>query len=64
MEKKISKLDYSQISKTEFTLLINAEGGLPIKRRVTGDNVNPSISDTLETHCKCVEFDILDVVLQ
>ena len=63
-EKKIFKLDYSQISKNEFTLLIDAEGGLPIKRLVTGDNVNPSVSDTLETHCKCVEFDILDVVLQ
>ena len=63
-EKKIFKLDYSQISENEFTLLIDAEGGLPIKRLVTGDNVNPSISNTLETHCKCVEFDILDVVLQ
>ena len=63
-EKKIFNLNYSYISENEFTLLIDAEGGLPIKRFVNNDNVNPSISNTLKTNCKCVEFDILDVVLQ
>ena len=63
-EKKIFKLEYFQESENELTLLIDVEGGLPIKRFVNGDDVNPSIANTLETPCKCAEFDILDVVLQ
>ena len=63
-EKKIFKLEYFQESENELTLLIDVEGGLPIKRFVNGDDVNPSIANTLETPCKCAEFDILNVVLQ
>ena len=63
-EKKIFKLEYFQESENELTLLIDVEGGLPIKRFVNGDDVNPSIANTLETPCECAEFDILDVTLQ
>ena len=59
--KKISSLKYSKKSDTEFFLLIQAEGGLPIKRFVVGDEVYPNVSNILNTSCYCERFDILGV---
>jgi len=42
-------------------LSIKAEGGLPIKRFVNGDDVLPNISKLLGISCICKEFDFLDV---
>ncbi len=60
-EKKIFNAKYKKISKTKFTLLINAEGGLPIKRFVIGDNVVPGVSQTIDNNCKCEEFDFIEI---
>ena len=60
-EKKIFQVKYKKISKNDFTLIITAEGGLPIKRFVIGDDIVPGISKILETPCICREFDFLDV---
>jgi tRNA pseudouridine synthase 10 len=60
-EKKIFNVKYKKNSKNKFTLIINAEGGLPIKRFVIGDNVVPGISQTIENNCKCDEFDFLGI---
>ena len=60
-EKKIFTARYKKNSKNKFTLLINAEGGLPIKRFVVGDNVVPGVSQTIGNNCKCDEFDFLEI---
>lgn len=60
-EKKIFEIKYKKISKNQFHLMIKAEGGLPIKRFVIGDDVTPNISKILETRCECQEFDFLEI---
>ena len=63
-EKRLSHIRYKKNSKNTFILQIVAEGGLPIKRFVSGDDVTPSISQLLETNCTCSEFDFLDIEVQ
>jgi tRNA pseudouridine synthase 10 len=60
-EKKIFNTKYKKNSKNKFTLVINAEGGLPIKRFVIGDNVVPGVSQTIGNNCKCDEFNFLEI---
>ena len=64
MTKKISSVKYSKKSDTEFILLIQAEGGLPVKRFVVGDEVYPNVSDVLNVPCHCQTFDILGVEIK
>ena len=63
-EKKVFDVKYKKDSKNLFTLIIKAEGGLPIKRFVFGDDVTPNISKILETSCVSEEFDFLDIEVQ
>lgn len=63
-EKKIFDVKYKKDSKNSFTLIVNAEGGLPIKRFVIGDDVTPNIAKILETSCICKEFDFFDIMVQ
>jgi tRNA pseudouridine synthase 10 len=60
-EKKISYVKYKKISKNEFSLFLKADGGLPIKRFVNGNNVSPGVSSIIDNSCKCLEFDFLDI---
>ncbi len=62
-KKRISMLKYKRVSPKSISITATAEGGLPIKRFVEGSNVNPNISDMLETKCTCVKFDFLQVDL-
>jgi len=63
-EKKIFSVKYKKILENVFSLFIQADGGLPIKRFVNGDNVSPSVSQIIGISCKCQEFDFLDVFIQ
>jgi len=63
-EKKIFDVKYTKNSKNLFTLVIKAEGGLPIKRFVIADDITPGISTILDTPCECGEFDFLEVEIQ
>ncbi len=63
-EKKIFSVKYKKNSSNVFTLVIHAEGGLPVKRFVNGDDVSPGIPQILKTSCKCQEFDFLDIKVQ
>ena len=63
-EKKIIAVKYKKSSDYVFTLFIMAEGGLPIKRFVVGDDVSPGISQILDTDCRCQEFDFLGIEVQ
>lgn len=60
-EKKIHSVSIRKLSDQKFKLKINAEGGLPIKRFVNGDDVVPSVSSILKMNCHADEFDFLDV---
>jgi tRNA pseudouridine synthase 10 len=60
-EKRIFNVKYKKNSNNKFTLTIIAEGGLPIKRFVIGDNVVPGVSQIIENNCKCDEFDFLEI---
>ena len=60
-EKKISSVKYKKTSQNEFSLFLKADGGLPIKRFVNGDNVSPGVSSIIDNSCKCLEFDFLDI---
>ena len=63
-EKKIFDVKSKKNSKNLFTLIIKAEGGLPIKRFVIGDDITPGISTILGTSCECGEFDFLEIEIQ
>jgi tRNA pseudouridine synthase 10 len=63
-EKIISDLKYKKTSKNCFTLVIKAEGGLPVKRFVDGDDVTPGISQILNDKCICTTFDFLEIDLK
>jgi len=63
-EKRVFDVKYKKNSKNVFTLVLKAEGGLPIKRFVSSDNVSPGISKTLDNSCTCQEFDFLNVEVE
>jgi tRNA pseudouridine synthase 10 len=52
------------VSSKGRSLLIDAEldGGLPVRRFVSGDLVSPSVSEVLKTEVSCRSFDICKVV--
>ncbi|KFM19887.1 tRNA pseudouridine synthase Pus10 protein [Marine Group I thaumarchaeote SCGC AAA799-P11] len=60
-EKKILSVKYKKQGDTSFTLFFKFEGGLPVKRFVTGDDVSPGVSQILGVLCKCIGFDFHDV---
>ncbi|RNJ78924.1 MAG: pseudouridine synthase [Nitrosopumilus sp. H8] len=59
-EKKIYSVRYRKKRKA-VEMMIRADGGLPIKRFVSGDEVSPGISQVLGARCACLEFDFVDV---
>lgn len=63
-EKKIFDVKSKKNSKNLFTMIIKAEGGLPIKRFVIGDDITPGISTILDIPCECREFDFLEIEIQ
>ena len=65
MKKKVSDLRYRRDTETDSVVVwATLEGGIPIKRFVTGDGVWPSISQILGVSCKCTQFDFEDVIAQ
>jgi len=62
-KKTIHKLNYKKNSLQSFTVEIEADGGIPIKRFVDGFNIIPSVSSLLGTQCSCEKFDINQIYL-
>ncbi len=63
IKKTIYKLRYKKNSLHSHTINIDADGGLPIKRFVEGNNVVPNISEILSVECFCKKFDINQITL-
>jgi len=62
-KRTIHKLKYKKNSLQSFTVEIEADGGIPIKRFVDGFNIIPSISSILGIQCSCEKFDINQIYL-
>jgi tRNA pseudouridine synthase 10 len=63
-ERPATKMVYrASASARGKTLLIDAviDGGLPVKRFVSGELVSPSVSEVLKTEVRCRRFDIREV---
>jgi len=60
-EKKIFEVFFKKKSNNQFILTILAEGGLPVKRFVIGDNVVPGVAQILDNSCNCDDFDFLEI---
>lgn len=65
VKKTVADLRYRRETETGSVVVqATLEGGIPIKRFVTGDGVWPSISQILGVACKCTQFDFEDVIVQ
>ncbi len=62
-QKQIYKVQIKKIHNKSFTILVELDGGIPIKRLVTGPNVEPNISTLLENSCRCTTFDFQKIML-
>ncbi len=60
-EKSVSCTRYRRTSERGFCMVVEAEGGLPVRRFVEGDGVSPGISGILGGACACEGFDFLGV---
>jgi tRNA pseudouridine synthase 10 len=62
-QKRIYDVKIKKIDRRSFTILVECDGGIPLKRFVTGTNIEPSISLLLDNNCKCTTFDFHKIVL-
>ncbi len=62
-QKKIYDVEVKKILDRSFMVLVELDGGIPIKRLVSGPNVEPNISTLLENSCHCTTFDFHKIIL-
>lgn len=58
----VGMVRYRRTGEDSFCMTAEVEGGVPIKRLVSGEGVEPSVSSLLGTECECVRFDFLDIL--
>ncbi|MFY9299727.1 MAG: tRNA pseudouridine(54/55) synthase Pus10 [Candidatus Nitrosotenuis sp.] len=61
VEKSIYDVHYKINSENSFRLFLKVDGGVPLKRLVTGENVFPNVSDLISIKSKCETFDFEEV---
>ena len=59
--KRVYSLRYKKRGKRDMVVDIKLDGGLPVKRLISGESVFPSLSELLKTPLVCQRFDILKV---
>jgi len=62
-QRNVSDIRYKKKSSNSFSLLMKADGGVPLKRFADGVEVTPSLSSILDNPCKCTVFDFHDIAL-
>ena len=62
-QKKIYRIKCKKISYNSFSVFLEADGGVPLKRFVNGSEVEPSLTSVLENQCKCKVFDFHKITL-
>jgi len=63
-QKSITDITFKKSSPRSFSLRITAEGGLPVKRFVEGNQIYPNLTELLGTRCECREFDFHRISLK
>lgn len=61
--KKIYSIKYTKTSPRTFSSVINMDGGIPIKRLVSGGSLEPNISMVLDNQCQCKVFDFRKILV-
>ncbi|MDE1766894.1 MAG: tRNA pseudouridine(54/55) synthase Pus10 [Thaumarchaeota archaeon] len=62
-KKTIYNIRFKSVSGRSFSMMMESDGGIPLKRFVTGQDVEPSISSMLETNCRCTLFDFRKIIV-
>ena len=62
-QKRVYDLKIKKIDSKSFSILVDLDGGIPLKRFVSGTNIEPSMSDLLENTCRCKTFDFHKIVI-
>ena len=62
-QKKIYHIKYKKRSDNSFSVFMEADGGVPLKRFVNGSEVEPSLTSMLENQCTCKVFDFHEISL-
>lgn len=60
--KRVHALRYRRMTGGALRILVEVDGGMPVKRFVSGEGVAPSVSGALGTACTCIVFDFVDIV--
>lgn len=55
--KTVHDIRYRTTSPNSLKITMEADGGIPLKRFVAGQEVEPSVSEILGTNCRCTQFD-------
>jgi len=63
-KKIIYGIKFKKESDKSFRITMESDGGIPLKRFVAGQEVEPSISSILETNCKCNLFDFHKITVK
>src|SRR5574340_446270 len=61
-QKRVYDIKIKKLDTRSFTVMLTLDGGIPLKRLVTGTNIEPSLSMLLENVCKCTTFDFHKIV--
>ena len=59
--KKVYSFSIKLLDPNNVEVDIVADSGLPIKRFIQGDGINPSLASILNKRLKCIYFDVLEV---
>lgn len=62
-KKMIYNIRPSRIGDNLFRVRMESDGGIPLKRFVSGQDVEPSISEILEVNCRCRQFDFQKIIV-
>ena len=63
--KRIYSLKVLKLDSNRFSITILADGGFQVKQFIgERKNAKPSVSEIVNSNCKCISFDILDVDMQ
>lgn len=61
--KRIYSIKFKKTSPRTFSSVIDMDGGIPIKRLVSGGNLEPNLSIVLDNQCKCKIFDFQKILV-
>lgn len=64
IEKSIRSIGYKKRGPRSFTLFLETDGSIPVKKFAGGETVFPNLSDYLNTKCTCKRYDILQITVQ